>query len=110
MKNARYIEQLRVPTLAVVSVHVAHMWRAMPLETEDQAPFGDLFRDPFGLVFGGAIVESVPLFPSYFCTDVQNEARIIEFRVDGDNSPPTAIRIHLPLCEALEKGIDWRVR
>ena len=53
MKNARYIEQLGVLTLAVVFVHVAHMWRVMQPETENQALYDDLFSDTFGLVYWG---------------------------------------------------------
>ena len=60
MKNVRHkADQLGIPTLGVVFVHVAHMWRVMQLEIENQALCDDFFRGTFGLVFGGAIVESV---------------------------------------------------
>ena len=59
MRNVGHNEQLGIPTLGVVFVHVAHMWRVMQLEIENQALYDDLFRDTFGLVFGEAIVESV---------------------------------------------------
>ena len=35
------------------------MWRVMQPETEDQALYADIFLDTFGLVFKGALVESV---------------------------------------------------
>ena len=37
MKNVRHNEQLGIPTLGVVFVHAAHMWRVMQPETENQA-------------------------------------------------------------------------
>ena len=43
----------------VVLVHVAHMWRVIQPETEVQALYDDFCCDTFGLVFGGAIVQSV---------------------------------------------------
>ena len=59
MKNVRHDEQLRISTVWVVFVHVAHVWGIMRPETENQALYDDLFRGIFGLVFGVAIVESV---------------------------------------------------
>ena len=59
MKNARHNAQLGIPTLGVVFVHVAHMWRIVQPETENQALYDDLFSDTVGLVFRGAVVESV---------------------------------------------------
>ena len=60
MRNVGHNEQLGIPTLGVVFVHVAFMWRVMQLEIENQAMYDDFFRDTFGLVFGWAIiVESV---------------------------------------------------
>ena len=47
-----------MPTLGVVFVHVALMWRVMQPETERQALYDDFFSDTFWLVFRGAIVES----------------------------------------------------
>ena len=52
MKNAGHDEQLGIPTLVVVFVHVAHMWLVIPPETEDRALYDDFFRDTFGLVWG----------------------------------------------------------
>ena len=59
MKNVSHNEELGIPTLGVVFVHVAHIWRTMQPEIEDQALYHDIFRDTLRLVFGGAIVESV---------------------------------------------------
>ena len=59
MKNAGHNEQQGIPTLVVVLVHAAHMWRVMQPETEDQALCDDFLRDTFLLVLGGATVESV---------------------------------------------------
>ena len=56
MKNARHNEEPEIPTLVVVFVYIAHMWRVMQPETEDQAQYDDFFRDTFGLIFGGGAV------------------------------------------------------
>ena len=42
MRNAGHNEQLGIPTLAAIFVHVAHMWRAMQSETEDQVLYDSL--------------------------------------------------------------------
>ena len=39
--------------LGVVFVHVAHMWRVMQSETENQALFVDFYSGSFGLGFRG---------------------------------------------------------
>ena len=54
MRNVGHNEQLGIPSLGVVFVHAAHVWRVMQLEIENQALHDDLFRDTFGLVLGGA--------------------------------------------------------
>ena len=59
MNIVRHNEQLGIPTLGVVYVHVAHMWRVMQPETENQVQYDDFFRDTVGLVFRGTIVKSV---------------------------------------------------
>ena len=59
MRNVRHNKQLGIPTFGVDFVHVAHMWRVVQPGTENQALYDDFFSNTFGLVFGGAIVESV---------------------------------------------------
>ena len=59
MKNAGHNEQLAIPTPVVVLVHVAHMWRIMQPETEDQALYDDFFATFLGWFWARAFVESV---------------------------------------------------
>ena len=59
MKNAGHDAQLGMLTLVVVVIHVAHIRRVMQPETEDRALYDVFFVALFGLVLGGAIVESV---------------------------------------------------
>ena len=59
MKNTGHNAQLGIPTLVIVFVNVAHTWRVIQPETEDQALYDNISRDILGLVFGGTLVESV---------------------------------------------------
>ena len=60
MKNVRHNEHLGILTLGVVFVDVAHMWRVMQSETENQALFVDFYGGSFGLVFRGLELLPVP--------------------------------------------------
>ena len=67
MKNAtRYNAQLGTATVVVVFVHVAHMWRVIQPETEDQAVYDDLFEAILAWFLGDDIIECVARKSFYY--------------------------------------------